>query len=275
MRKSEENTPVATTLIAACAIVLLALTGCTSQGFFCPPRGGGPSQSAPDAAPPTCGALRVWYSFDESVGPVIDQSGCGNHGMATASVARDQPGAFGRSFHFGGSGFVEAPSSVSLGHLDAFTVEAWLYHDDNGWFDTIVDNYNFIFTTGSNSEPELSLDDTLICYGWGTYGATPSLTPGSWHHAAVSVDPATQEMVFYIDFSAVETTMVDLAYCDSHQPLTVGIMASGASHTHSLPWNGRIDELKIWGVARSAAEICGDGGGQWNNGLCEPPPRCD
>ena len=75
------------------------------------------------------------------------------------------------------------------------------------------------------------------------------LAPG-WHHAALVADGAGT--LLYLDGAAVASLAGGVGP-GSHQQLVLAAAASGAGRTERFA--GRLDELRLWSVARSAAEL--------------------
>ena len=221
-----------------------------------------------DAGPAVCGALRLYYRFEESSGPVIDASGCGNDGTASA-VTTGAAGRVGSAYRFNSVGVTTAhvlvPDSRSLSALRELTIEAWVRHI-GGSFETIVGHGNlmdgdpFVFHTYSDRDPALSLGNNPVCTGVTSYRSSVPLSLDAWIHQAVTYDTATNLIVFYS--GGVETHRetapgVSGPICDGVEDMFVG--ASRPDGTWG--WEGSIDELRLWGVVRTQAEICTDAGG--------------
>jgi hypothetical protein len=75
----------------------------------------------------------------------------------------------------------------------------------------------------------------------------PSVTQNKWYHVAVSRDDTTNEVKVYVDKTLVSTTiLVD--------PL-VAIGTDGVLGSEDGFFDGDIDEVRVWNVVRTAAEI--------------------
>ncbi|MBN8613947.1 MAG: LamG domain-containing protein [Deltaproteobacteria bacterium] len=255
----------------------VAMPDALDPDAFAAPDAGADAFSVPDA-PPGCGALRLYYRFEEASGPVIDESGCGNDGTPS-DVLTGQPGANGSAYVFNRAGVLNAhvlvPDSPSLSAFSQLTVEAWVRHR-GGMFQTIVgqgdlvDGDPFTFHTFTDRDPSLTLPNHPTCTGSASYRSSTPLPVDSWVHVAFSYDATTGVLVHYRDGNEVlreNTPYASRVLCDNAEALLVG--ASRPDGTWG--WQGLLDELRIWGVIRTEAEICTDAGGVLSGAICAFP----
>jgi len=99
---------------------------------------------------------------------------------------------------------------------------------------------------------------------------------GQWHHVAVLRDAVSESLRIYVDGvldfeSSPGSATADVSYpdagvpvdptCNNGQLLPDGWWLTLAAEKHDLVWPsfaGFVDELRVWSVARSAAEIAAD-----------------
>lgn len=99
---------------------------------------------------------------------------------------------------------------------------------------------------------------------------------GSWHHVALVRDDGTETLRIYVDGrldfeSSPASATADVSYpdagvpidptCNNGQLLPDGWWLTLAAEKHDLKWPsfaGFVDELRVWAVARSGAEILAD-----------------
>ncbi len=224
-----------------------------------------------------CGDLRLWLPFDEKEGdPVGDFSGCSNQAEATL-VTRGEPGRSGNAYRFNGDGVtgahVRVLDSVSLGGMTAVTVEAWVFHE-GGSFEAVVsagdgvtESPSYIVNTYSDSDLAMGVSFYPSCNGVAHYRNEEPIPQGVWTHVAVSQDTAEGGTIrTFMDgtLRSEEPNPFSGAICDLPQDLLVGVLSTDGT----WGWQGLIDELKIWGVARTEAEVCEDAGGSFVGGDC-------
>jgi hypothetical protein len=86
-----------------------------------------------------------------------------------------------------------------------------------------------------------SVDYDLIANG---------VTAGVWHHAAATLTASTRTVTLYLDGRPVMTGTIDALGSVNDLPLSIG-----RSGTAGLYWTGKIDDLRIWNVVRTDAQI--------------------
>jgi hypothetical protein len=212
---------------------------------------------------PGCGpGLVAWYRFEDTTGPVLDSSGNDNHGAVIGAVVRGSMGWHGTAVNLdGGAGTrITVPDTASFSFGTAFSIEAWIFPEDcahpGSDHNTVAGKeteFLLAFNTGCASANYVHIGD------WGREAAAINLEPRRWTHYALTYDGAT--MRTYIDglLQGVGTpfagTMTDTAF-----PMHIGARTDCCTQT----FHGRIDEVKIWNVVRSEAEVCADAGNTYD-----------
>ncbi|MDJ0569076.1 MAG: LamG domain-containing protein [Pleurocapsa sp. MO_192.B19] len=143
---------------------------------------------------------------------------------------------------------------LNLSDNSAFTLEAWINpnHDDNRY-------HGFIGSQGSNVNQRTPgmwvVNQTGITFGfgdgssWTQETANNVLTPDSWNHVATTFDGVTYTL--YINGEAVHSTDKFAGKTPyASDQLTIGRVAGTGSY-----FQGEMDEVRVWDIARSAAEI--------------------
>jgi Concanavalin A-like lectin/glucanases superfamily len=191
------------------------------------------------------------YGFAEGAGPTVaDSSGNGNTGTISGATWTTQ-GKFGSALVFDGtSAVVTVPGAASLQLTTGMTLEAWVYPTvaPAGWravIDKNVDRYYLMASSDQGNRPVAG----------GTWAAGNQNAPGptvlavnTWTHLAATFDGATVRL--YVNGTQVASQA-------QTTPLTTstGTLQIGGDAYWGENFAGRIDEVRIYNRALSAAEI--------------------
>jgi hypothetical protein len=150
----------------------------------------------------------------------------------------------GAALHFDGSGQVATMLNTAvLNPTAALTLECWFNYEPGGnWNPRMIErDYYNIGTTGLGSP-------RVIGVGYGLDGTT--LVPaGTWHHAAMTaVNGGTWNL--YLD-GQLDKTISGVTFPASSIPLRLG----RSRNVGYDQYQGTIDEVRVWNVARTQAEI--------------------
>jgi Concanavalin A-like lectin/glucanases superfamily/CARDB len=189
----------------------------------------------------------------------------GDLGLETIDGLEFVPATAGSAMNFDGvNDFVNVPDSGSL-DLSDFTLESWVKIDGPGFFRYPViskgsDNFgNYALSILGNQTQAVPgtieyVQKAQPPYGNYSCGGGP-ITFGQWNHIAVSVSGDTVHV--YLNGALVRT-------CDSTnspapprttnaEPLFLGRLTFGPGADEWF--GGLVDEVRIWNVARSGADI--------------------
>ncbi|HEY2434211.1 MAG TPA: LamG-like jellyroll fold domain-containing protein [Vicinamibacterales bacterium] len=194
------------------------------------------------------------YSFNDGSGSTaLDSSGTGNTatiGSATWSTA----GKFGGALSFSGSARVVVPDSPSLHLSTALTLEAWVNPTavSSAWRDVVYkgnDNYYLEATTDSGGRPGAGV--TLASSGNSNTYAPAVLSPNTWTHLAETYDGTTVRL--YVNGVQVAASSLSGPLASSTSPLEIG-----GDSIYGQYFQGLIDEVRVYNVARTPAQIQSD-----------------
>ncbi len=147
----------------------------------------------------------------------------------------------GKALAFDGVGdFVTLPNILS----GSYTKEALVYSLNTAVANNIISGTTTAFWAPNTASFRLTAGHAP---GFSQVQDPTPLAPNTWYHVAVTYDAATQEMKLYKDGVLVSSATSVPPYTETTQ--FIGAFNSG------FFWNGRIDEVRIWNVVRSAAEI--------------------
>jgi PKD repeat protein len=208
----------------------------TSSGINITAAGGGPT------------GLVAAYSFNAGSGTTVaDGSGNGNNGTITAATWITT-GKFGNALSFNGtSARVTINDSPSLHLSTGMTLEAWVYPTASGkWRDVIYkinDVYYLESSSSQSSRPAAG----------GTFAnpevfGTAALALNTWSHLAATYDGATLRL--YVNGTQVDSRAQTGTIQSSTSALSIG-----GDSLYGQYFAGRIDEVRIYNRALSAAEI--------------------
>jgi len=181
------------------------------------------------------------------------RDGSGNGLDATATGVTFVPGGqVGMAMQVDAASATNVSASNLFNHLTAVTIEAWIKlaqlpakHQQSDILD--VDN-QYAFAVND--------DGTLTCdlHGLGNVMTSAKVALDRWTHVACTYDGATAAQI-YVDGALA-------ANRPGNGQLSVGnnAMSIAANHPTGMQILGLIDQLRLLGVARTAAQICTDAG---------------
>ncbi len=198
----------------------------------------------------TPAGLVAAYGFNENTGgTVVDASGNSNTG-SLVNATWNTAGKYGNALSFNGTNaLVTVPDANSLDLTTGMTLEAWVNPSvvSGKWRDVIYKGVNDIYylmaTSPSQGRPATG----------GTYTSnllsTSNLPVNTWSHLAATYDGATLRL--YVNGVQVASRAETDPIATSTGPLTIG----GDNLYSSQYFAGRIDEVRIYNRALTAAEI--------------------
>jgi hypothetical protein len=188
------------------------------------------------------------YGFTEGSGTTVaDASGTGNGGVISGATWTAS-GKYGSALVFNGtSALVTINDAASLRLTTAMTLEAWVYPTavSNVWRDVIYKadaNYCIEASTDNSSRPAVGGTFSGPLYG------PAALAANAWTHLAVTYEGTT--LRFYVNGAQVASQAQTGNIATSANPLQIG-----GDSLYGLYFQGRIDEVRVYNRALSAAEI--------------------
>ncbi|HTR79395.1 MAG TPA: LamG-like jellyroll fold domain-containing protein, partial [Gemmatimonadaceae bacterium] len=230
-------------LLMWAAVAILTATAAGGSGLL----------ALQDSAAASSGLVAA-YGFNEGSGSTVtDASGNGNNGTV-ANGTWSTTGKYGGALKFNGtSTLVTIPNSASLQLSSGMTLEAWVNPStvNGNWRDAIYkgnDNFYLEATSTNGSFPDAGL------IGGGSYAdafGTAKLTANAWSFLTETYDGSTLRL--YVNGTQVASTAHTGAIATSTNPLQIG-----GDSIYGQYFVGLIDEVRVYNVALSAAQIQAD-----------------
>jgi hypothetical protein len=199
--------------------------------------------------------LVAYYKLDDAAGSTAVNSTGGTNGTlqnAPSWVASPVQSA-GNALNFDGTNdVVTIPDNNSLDITAAITIEAWVYATKNSGIQNVISkssqsvNNGYIFPRTDDGWAN-AVAYMTIGGNWRTLSAAyPSLN--AWHHLAVTYDGANLKL--YIDGTQAATSAQTGAIAANANALAIGNQPGYLEF-----FGGSVDNVRIWNVARTQAEI--------------------
>lgn len=222
-----------------------ALTGEQVAAIF--HAGAAGSTTQPATVP---GGLVGWWAGQDNA-----YDNTGHHAGILVDGASFAEGQIGRAFRFDGvDDFVQIPDAPGLDLGQALTLEFWVNQDafSRRYLVSKIPGSstgNFGLHTLADGRLRFVTYDTTFRF----VDSASGLTPGRWHHVAVTADTVADEVRFFLDgqMESVHAWPHPLPVNDA--PLTFGTGEGGISSAGAF--NGLLDEISLYDRALTAGEI--------------------
>lgn len=222
----------------------------------------------------------AYWKFDEGYGNTVNNSTSvsGINGTVTTATWKNESDCLsGKCLDFPGSGDVTVPdnSNIDFG-TGSFTVGMWgLYRDftyPKTWF--MMKKSSSCYTAGNpgwDIGHSYRSNGINICYSDGTNGVannglifdngyTPSDTKNKWTHLTIVFDKSANRVKAYVN-GVKQTNELNISAVTGSVNNASSLFIGG--NMYGWMSDGRIDEVKIYPYARTAAQIAQD----YNAGL--------
>ncbi len=172
-------------------------------------------------------------------------------------TTKAQTGAY--ALEFGGTKYVNCGNNASVSISGtAISVEVWVYptaFSTNLWENVIVNklhntSHGYNLRCGGNGIVEFYVSTNFSNTGFATSGEG-AIELNKWTHLAGTYDGANVKL--YINGKLTVTTAFTQSIPAQDMPLIIG--NHGDTRWLDRPFIGKIDEVRLWNVARSEAEI--------------------
>lgn len=162
------------------------------------------------------------------------------------------PGIRGALNFDGVDDYVKIPNNVVLDGMANFTFELWFRATTNGpTFRALLDKGgSFPYLIGLFTNVAVFLEGNQVVLGQG------NILDNQWHHLAVTGNGPS--VTCYLDGGAIASGTYGNPLNSGPADLYIGAAYSGSGTLFYDHWSGGIDEIRIWNVARTAAQIEGN-----------------
>lgn len=174
------------------------------------------------------------------------------------------PGAYaqkaGKCLYFDNSGgYISSQNTEHIKPTKEITIEAWVRFDHLFDWSTVLscaqdnryEESGYCISYYNNKIRFLLKTTNGFSDDWYTNPGA-SIQEGKWYHIAGTYDGTT--IRFYLDGTQTEFREVSGNILWTYQPIALSVGAFIDNNDH-LPFNGCIDEIRIWDVARTGKEI--------------------
>lgn len=178
--------------------------------------------------------------------------GCFASSSFAAETNTDSKAGPGYALVFNGTNSHVSVANESLFHFtNSFTLELWIK------VKSFTSDWQAILTKGDTSW-RLHRNEGGDIIAFGTSGPSDTdlagvkkVNDGQWHHVAAVYDDVKKTKSLYMDGVLDASTAVTGTLDQNDQPVLVG---ENSEQTGRV-WDGQMDEVRIWKVARTADEI--------------------
>lgn len=202
-------------------------------------------------APPP--EMHVWWTFDETSGSTAADI-IGNHDGTHVNGPLPWPGMVAGALLFDGiDDHVKAPQ-LAQHRYDQLTLDAWIKIDrvEADAFYPIVSFGSGTYVLGvSGDELVFATQPSPSSFAYFTNAA--NLQEQVWIHVAVTADPASEQVVFYVNGQAVQTYSTYQVNPSYGGPNDVWNVGTNGYQSHFF--DGMIDEVEIFERPLGSGEI--------------------
>lgn len=210
---------------------------------------------------PAGGSSYTYSGGSSIVSPTVSSSytvtgvnayGCINTAVCSITVYTCYPAA---ALDFDGNDDYVLVYNNSLFNTNQFTIETWLQWGNSGTnvgFICGKDIEQMEIHTGGGSSNNIRFIPVPGVY---LDAGVNAITPGTWVHVACVYDPNRAMAKMYINGVDVPLTLSGTNPLTTPVPITPNNIVIGSRANLGFPFKGKLDEFRIWNVARTECEI--------------------
>ncbi|MCX6785826.1 MAG: DUF2341 domain-containing protein [Candidatus Komeilibacteria bacterium] len=212
-----------------------------------------------------------WWKMDEATTTwdgagdrVNDYSGIGNHGTASGDAHATITAKYGNAAEFDGTDdYITIPSGATLAGKTQITVSAWVYADDFGVTSCIyceqtstAGNDRLGLYVNTNGKVVLTYRDSSKDPAGTATSLTgnATLSAATWYYITGVYDADTDKQIIYINGTEDKKATVLISGFGSSVANAIRIGDLNGDNE----WDGYLDDVKIYGIARPPDQIMAD-----------------
>jgi hypothetical protein len=183
--------------------------------------------------------------------------------LACFSLSAQITAQGGYAVSFDGSNdyvYIGTPTAMTQLATGSYTIEAWIKTSTTAR-QCIVGNYNYNSSPDPRTQAwvlELHSSGNLRMYVNGTAcNSDPiyTVSDGKWHHVAGVRNNATSSVYMYVDGKLIYSNVGGVPGTGFTVSNYTQIGSNPCTGGYALPFNGNIDEVRMWNTARTEAQI--------------------
>lgn len=228
----------------------------------------------PNVGSPVGSAVGYW-KMDEGYGTTANNSGNGGSAIsgtltnmsspATAVSGWNQDGKFSKSLSFDGTNdYVNVGTSSTLDFTGPMTISAWINITGGaGTFRTVLSRWDSVGGINTRSYFLGVNSSNQVYFVTSSNGSDPGVnntatdptipSTGIWYHYSAVFDGSTMRL--YRNGIQVATSTQTAIKSSPNNQVGIGAVLGRSGDAISAPFNGKIDEVKIYNAALTASEI--------------------
>jgi hypothetical protein len=211
-------------------------------------------------------SLVAHWTFDETSGAALDSSGNGFNGTIVGTVIQGQTGKIGGAYLFAGAGWVDFGVGTVTTQITNFpiSISYWIQSTSTGtgvtecavWMGKNGSTQQYLQTGIKAGNAYAAYRNTNFdsAVAWKDDGTTHTEGDGVWHHIVAVYPDATVRHV-YVDGVLADSTTYTQNYFTGTNQVAVGNNNRNSSGTYTDPFDGLIDDVRIYNHVLSEAEI--------------------
>ncbi|MEE3175832.1 MAG: LamG-like jellyroll fold domain-containing protein, partial [Verrucomicrobiota bacterium] len=187
----------------------------------------------------------------------FDDAKAENHGVEEGGPIEFQTGKFDGAIYLNGSQSIEISGDENTFDFagESFTVSAWYTAEaiNKSWQCLVAKgegNGWRVHRRGGDNPPEMTFTGGNGDVARHNVAMTVGGDPETWHHVAGVTDASTQEEILYLDGEEV-ARKAGATLQDRGNPMRIGDNPDARNRN----WQGKVDDLAVWGRALSPIEI--------------------